>query len=519
MAAQTTPEQEVPAPARPLFNLCRELHALGGAADVLAWDQEVMMPLQGLEARAAQLELLARLQHERLVSDRFGEALDRADEGAGEDPDWGPNVRELRRQREQALAIPSDLVARSARTHSLAQAAWAEARAGSDFTRFAPSLTQVLELARERAAALRSGADPDKRWNEDWDALADGYEPGIRAVELEQLFASLVPRIVPLVERCAAQPQPDGAELRDRVVPIAAQEALVREVAVALGFDLTRGRIDRSTHPFCSGTCPEDVRLTTRFLEHDFLDGLGSTMHEVGHALYEQGLPSAFAGTPRGQAASLGLHESQSRLWENHVGRGRAFWQWAAPRARAAFGDAIGNAEGDRLFRAANRVQPSLIRVEADEVTYDLHVALRFDLERALIRGDLSVADLPAAWNDGMKQRLGIDVPDDARGCLQDVHWSCGLVGYFPTYTLGNVYAAELFAKAQEELGGADALDSLIAAGEFTPLRDWLRANVHRHGTSKPAAQLVADVLGRPANADNMVRHLTARVDAAYSAT
>jgi carboxypeptidase Taq len=507
---------ELPAHLAPLAARCREIHALEGAADALAWDQEVMMPPGGLEARADQLELLARLQHERLTAPEFGEALHRAADGlTADDADWAANVRELTRRRAAAAAVPADLVARAARTHSLAQAAWAEARARSDFAAFAPWLDRVFGIARERAAALRA-ALPDEGFGEAWDALADGYEPGVRATTLAALFDGLVPRLAALVDRVRGLPAPKGAGLRDLAVPIAAQDAFVRSVATSLGFDLQRGRIDRSTHPFCSGTHPGDVRLTTRFLETDFLDGLGSTMHETGHALYEQGLPPEFAGTPRGQAASLGLHESQSRLWENHVGRGRAFWTWAFPRAREAFaGTAFSQAgwDADDVFRAANRVEPSLIRVEADEVTYDLHVALRFDLERALVRGDLAVADLPGAWSERMMKSLGIEVPDDARGCLQDVHWSCGLVGYFPTYTLGNVWAAELFAKAHDEIGD---LDERIAAGEFAPLREWLRERVHRFGTATRAPDRMRAILGRDPSPDAMLAHLEARLDAVY---
>ena len=479
------------------------------------------MPSAGLDQRAGQLELLARLAHERLTANAFEDALEAAAEATQPLPDdspWAANVRELRRRHRFARALPEPLVARAAKTHSLAQAKWAEARQASDFAAFQPLLTQVLDVARERARCLRSQlANPGEagaQWNEDWDALADAYEPGIRAADLEPLFAALTPRLTDLVASVADCPAPTGAAMRDHRIAIDAQERFVRHVAASLGFDAERGRMDRSTHPFCSGTHPDDVRVTTRFLENDILDGLGSTMHETGHALYELGLPAAFAGTPAGQAASLGLHESQSRLWENHVGRSRAFWRWARPEADRILGhDALAGFDAEDVFRAANVVSPSLIRVEADEVTYDLHVALRFELERALIRGTLDVADLPTAWNDGMKARLGIEVPDDARGCLQDVHWSCGLIGYFPTYTLGNIWAAEL---AQRARGDLHDLDEQFARGEFSPLRAWLNEKVHRHGTTLRAEDRMRTILGRDAGPDAMLAHLEERITATY---
>jgi carboxypeptidase Taq len=281
----------------------------------------------------------------------------------------------------------------------------------------------------------------------------------------------------------------------------------VREVLVAMGFSLERGRLDRSAHPFCTGT-GGDVRLTTRFTPEGLLDALGSTMHEGGHGLYEQGLATENLGTPLGEAVSLGIHESQSRLWENHVGRSRAFWRWCTGVLGRHVGDSV-RADANTLFLASNRVEPGLIRVEADEATYDLHVLVRFQLERALLSGQLSTGELPAAWNAAYREQLGIAVPDDRRGCLQDVHWSCGLFGYFPTYTFGNLYAAQFMAAARKALGD---LDAQFARGEFAPLREWLRQNVHRHGRRFPPGELCRRATGSALSPQPFLAHLERRI-------
>ncbi|MBL8728101.1 MAG: carboxypeptidase M32 [Planctomycetes bacterium] len=485
----------------------REAHLLASTAALLAWDQETGMPTGAGDVRARQLELLARLQHERSTDPRVGDWLSscEADAALLADADAAANVRELRRDHTRATRLPAALVAELAATESRAQQAWAGARAASDFAAFRPWLERMVALQQQKADCLRA-ADQTR-----WDALADLYEPGMRADDLRRVFTPLRERLVALRQRLAGGRAPDPAFARRRIDE-SRQEAFVRAVAAAMGFDFTRGRLDRSAHPFCTST-GGDVRLTTRFHRDNVLDALGSTMHETGHGLYEQGLEVRHLGTPLGEPVSLGIHESQSRLWENHVGRSLDFWQWCWPVAQQHLGDACDGHSAAGVFGAANRVQPSLIRVEADEATYDLHVMVRFELEQELLTGDLPLADLPARWNVLYRDYLGVAVPDDRRGCLQDVHWSCGLFGYFPTYTLGNLYAAQFAAAADRALGG---LAPLLRRGEFTPLREWLREHVHRHGRRFPPAELVRRASGAALSATAFLGYLERKLGEVY---
>ncbi|MBX3464190.1 MAG: carboxypeptidase M32 [Planctomycetes bacterium] len=483
----------------------RETHLLTGAAALLAWDQETGMPPGAGDERARQLALLARLQHERRTEPRVGEWLATCERDPDGDADRAANLRELRRDFDRARRLPAALVEELAATESRAQLAWVAARAASDFAAFRPWLERMVDLQRQKADCLREPGHPR------WDALADGFEPGMTAAGLRPLFAALRPRLTALRERLAGGTPPADALAR-RQVDEARQEAFVRAVVAAMGFDFHRGRLDRSAHPFCTNT-GGDVRLTTRFRRDHVLDALGSAMHEAGHGLYEQGLAPAHRGTPLGEPVSLGVHESQSRLWENHVGRAHAFWQWCWPLAERHLGAAVAGFAAEAAFAAANRVEPGLIRVEADEATYDLHVLVRFELEQDLLDGDLAVADLPARWNELYRAQLGVEVPDDRRGCLQDVHWACGLFGYFPTYTLGNLYAAQLAAAADRALGG---LAPWLARGEFQPLREWLRENVHRHGRRLPPAELCQRATGAPLSAESFLAHLERKLPTVY---
>ncbi len=485
----------------------RETHLLTGAAALLAWDQETGMPPDAGEVRARQLALLARLQHERSVEPRVAEWLAECehDPVVATDPDAAANVRELRRDHDRATRLPPALVEELAATESRAQQAWVGARAASDFAAFQPWLARMVALQQQKADCLRQPGQTR------WDALADLYEPGMAAAALRQLFGPLRQQLVALRQRLATGTAPDD---RLAAVPVdeARQEAFVRAVVTAMGFDFARGRLDRSAHPFCTST-GGDVRLTTRFHRDRVLDALSSAMHEAGHGLYEQGLDRRHLGTPLGETASLGIHESQSRLWENHVGRSRAFWQWCWPLAQRHLGSALDGHTADGVFAAANAVRPSLIRVEADEATYDLHVMVRFELEQELLGGDLAVAALPGRWNQLYLELLGIEVPDDRRGCLQDVHWSCGLFGYFPTYTLGNLYAAQFAAAADRALGG---LGALLARGDFMPLREWLREHVHRHGRRFRPAELCERATGSPLQPAAFLQHLETKLCAVY---
>jgi carboxypeptidase Taq len=474
-----------------LIRRAREQSLLASCAELLAWDEDTYMPPAGVGHRAAQLALLAGLEHARATDPRLGELL-AAVEGSPlvVDPDApeSANVRALRRAYDRQARLPRALVEELARVTSLAEREWAEARRAADFDRFRPWLEKVVRLKQCEAAALGPAGDP-------YDALLDGYEPGARGDDLVTLFDALRRELVPLVNAVAyGGRRPDTTVLR-RAYPLAEQRAFGEEAAAAVGFDFRRGRLDTTTHPFFSIIGPGDCRITTRFAANTFGDGFFAILHEVGHGLYEQGLPAGHNGTPLGEAPSLGLHESQARLWENAVGRSRAFWHHFFPRARAAFSGLLGDVTADWFHFAVNAVEASLIRVGADELTYNLHILIRFELERALLAGDLLAADLPGAWNEAYRHHLGVVPPDDAAGCLQDGHWAAGMFGYFPTYTLGNVFAAQLFARARADLGD---LDGAFARGDFAGLLGWLRDRVYRHGGRYAALRLIERATGAP---------------------
>ena len=489
----------------------RDIHLLDAASDLCGWDRDVCMPPRGVAQRAALSAMLARLTHEcwmdPALADQIGEALALAGGLPADDVRPG-DLRELQRRLLRKTRLPTSLVAECAEVETLAQQVWAEARAANRFADFAPWLARLIRLARAKADAFGTPAD-----GEAWDALADDYEPGVRARELRTLFAELVREQSSLVRRLAdSGRRPDDAARHLRI-PIAVQEGFVRDIATALGFDFERGRLDRSTHPFTSGTHPDDVRITTRFAEDDRFDALYSTVHQVGHGLYDQGLLRERAGWPSGQPASLGIHESQSRLWENHVGRSAGFWRFAAPLLERHAGNTVAIPDAGEFARAAWVAEPSLIRVDADEATYDLHVAIRFGIEIDLLSGALAVADLPSRWNDDYRRILGVEVPDDRRGCLQDVHWSAGMFGYFPTYTLGNLAAAQWMDAARESLGD---LDAAFARGEFAGLLGWLRTHVHSQGGRFRARELLERGTGRPLSTSSFIRHVQHRFLSAY---
>ena len=413
--------------------------------------------------------------------------------------------------------MPAKLVSDLAEACSRAQHAWKSARADSDFAAFRPWLDRVLDLSREKARCLADGK------GELYDALIDQYEPGVKASQIEAVFTPLRKQISDLVRTIAENGTPPSTEVLGRPVSPAKQESFGKFVAGACGFDFTRGRLDVTTHPFCEGIGPGDTRLTTRYREASWMDSFYGILHEMGHGLYEQGLPLGGShgmghapnqfGLPCGEAVSLGIHESQSRLWENAVGRSKAFWTWALPHAKEHFGSVMGDQTPETMARAVNTAEPSLIRVEADEGTYNLHIMIRFGLERALISGDLSTGDLPGAWNEAYKEALGLDVPSDREGCLQDVHWSFGLIGYFPTYTLGNLYAAQFREKARED---NPDLEDQIAAGHFAPLLSWFRSRIHIHGRRYTPAQLCERATGRPLSAEPLVNQLKAKLYPVY---
>jgi carboxypeptidase Taq len=487
-----------------------EISVLASCSALLSWDEQTYMPPGGAVHRSGQLALLAGLHHQMATDPRLGELLARVE---GSDLVADPasaeavNVRESRRTFNRLTRLPRTLVEELARATSLAQQAWVSARGAADFASFRPHLETILGLKREESACLMGEGNDSAPFRSPYDPLLDEYEPDARAAPLTALFERLRKELVPLAAEVAdaARRHASTATLTNskdatdailtREYPLDRQKIFGEMVAAAVGFDFRQGRLDVTPHPFCTGIGPGDVRITTRYDAHQFADAFFGVLHEVGHGLYEQGLDPDRFGTPMGEAVSLGVHESQSRLWENAVGRSKAFWTHWLPTARQVFPQALHDATLERFHAAINRVAPSLIRVQADEVTYNLHILIRFELEQALLSGDLPVGDLPAAWNAKYRESLGVVPGNDAEGCLQDIHWSAGLFGYFPTYTLGNLYAAQLFARADADLGG---LDGAFARGDFAGLLNWLRDKVHRHGKRFSPAALIEQATGTP---------------------
>jgi carboxypeptidase Taq len=491
-----------------LITTIRDINLLGSVESVLGWDERVMMPDKGAEHRGNQMALLARLTHQQLTSPRVGELLSRieaTDVVRESESDAAVNVREIRRTYDRATKVPTRLVEELTKTGVLGQQAWVEARKKSDFATFRPWLEKIVALKRQEA-------DYVGFTHHRYDALLDDFEPGDTAADITRVFESLRAPLVEIVGRISQSGNAAPVDLFERSYDGAAQERFAREVAAKVGFDFAAGRLDVSVHPFCTHLGPGDVRMTTRYNEGRFGAFFG-VLHETGHGLYSQGLDPAHFGTPRGTYISLGIHESQSRLYENFVGRSRSFWEFFYPRAKQTFPEALRDVPMDAWLFANNDVRPGLIRVEADEATYNLHILLRFELELALISGELSPKDVPGAWNERMKKYLGLTPPDDARGCLQDIHWSSGGIGYFPTYTLGNLYAAQFFEQANKDLGD---LDAQFARGEFGPLLHWLNENIHRHGRRYTARQLVQRVTGVQLSAEPLLNHLRRKASEFY---
>jgi carboxypeptidase Taq len=495
-----------------LLDSWRKAVLLGSVQSQLGWDEQTYLPPGGAAHRADQMSLLAGIVHQRLTAPRLGElisALETRDKPAGSNGVFEANVREARRRYDRLTKLPTRLVEELTRVTSLAQQNWVEARKKSSFELFRPWLEKIVALKREEAAALGG----DIGTGAAYDVLLDDYEPGAKTAEVAKIFAALREALVPLVRAIANSKKRPDVSILTRRYPKAAQAEFATSAAAAIGFSFQDGRLDESPHPFCSGMGPGDCRLTTRYDEHHFPGAFFGVLHEAGHGLYEQGLDRQAFGTPIGEAASLGIHESQSRMWENFVGRSPAFWKHFYPQAQAKFPEALGSVPRDAFYAAVNDVRPSFIRVEADEVTYNLHIMIRFELEQQLISGKLQPADVPAAWNAQYAQSLGITPTSDAEGCLQDIHWSGGMLGYFPTYALGNMYAAQLFTAARKAVGD---LDSQFAKGEFAPLRNWLKENVHRLGRRYMPGPLVERITGQPLSHQPLVGHLKAKFEPLY---
>jgi carboxypeptidase Taq len=486
-----------------------DIHHLHMAAALLDWDQQTYMPPLGVAARAEQRATLSKLAHTLFTGDETRSLLERAEqEGAGLplDSDDGALLRVARRDLDKATRIPTELVVEFARVTALAQEEWAKARAANDFPAFAPWLEKIIDLTRRTAEALGY----EERL---YDALLDQYEPGMTAAQIDAIFGGLKQETVPLARAIFERVDAVDASVLTRDYDEEKQRRFAEKVLADCGFDFQGGRQDRSVHPFCTHFSRSDVRITTRY-DRNFLSmALFGSLHEMGHGLYEQGVGESLEGSILASGASLGLHESQSRLWENLVGRSRPFWQRYYPDLQAVFPVALGDVSAEAFYRAMNRVAPTLIRVEADEVTYNLHIILRYELENALLEGRLSVADAPEAWNAKMEELLGIRPSTNAEGILQDVHWSIGIMGYFPTYSLGNILSVQLWEKA---LADVPSIPEDVARGEFRPLLAWLRENVHQHGRKYLPGELIRRVTGSPLTAEPYVRYLRTKFGEIY---
>ena len=494
-----------------LVRQLRQVAVLRSCASVLGWDEQTYMPAGGATHRAEQLSLLAGMVHDAATHAALGELIGELETGGGlgpSDGDRAVNVREARREYDRATCLPKRLVEELSRVSTLGQQAWIESRAADEFSTFLPWLEQIVALKREEAQAIGFSEG-----GEAYDALLDHYEPGATAAWVDEVFAPLREETVSLLEAIIGSGREPEVEILKRGYPIDAQRELGLEVADRIGFSFQEGRLDIAHHPFCSGFGPGDCRLTTRYNERHFPGAFFGTMHEAGHGIYEQGLSRDAYGTAMGDSCSLGIHESQSRMWENFVGRGRPFWESQFSHAQQRFPEALQDVELGAFVAAINDVRPSLIRVEADEVTYNLHIMLRFELERALVSGALEAVDVPTAWNETFQRDFGLTPPGDADGCLQDIHWSSGAIGYFPTYALGNIYAAQFFSAADQAVG---PLSEQFAAGEFAPLKEWLNREIHQRGRQYHADELVTVVTGESLSHKPLVAHLRERFEPLY---
>ncbi len=480
----------------------RELSYLSSAISVLHWDQEVYMPKKGADARASSISLLAGLVHTQFLNidhDGLLSSLGKKLSAKKLQPHDAAIVRETVRSFEKASKLPETFVKEMAELTSKAQHVWVEARTKNNFALFAPYLEKIVAKKREEATLLGYEVSP-------YDALLDTYEPGMTSAEIERIFTDLKEFLIPFITQIrkssiGARPRTNTTSAQ---FPLEKQIAFNTEIAKAIGYDLDAGRIDVSAHPFTTDFHPHDVRITTRYNLKDPLESIFPTLHETGHALYAQGLPHEHFGTPLAEAVSLGIHESQSRLWENLVGRSLPFWKHWYPRLQKTFPKAFTSPLG-AFYRSLCRVKATPIRVEADEVTYNLHIIIRFELEKALIEGAIEARDLPRLWNERYREYLGITPKDDAEGVLQDVHWSSGYIGYFPTYTLGNLYSAQLWNTVRKEIPD---LDKRIAKGDLKTLREWLRVCIHRHGKYHSADDLILNITGEKLNPEHFSRYI-----------
>jgi carboxypeptidase Taq len=481
----------------------RRLHAFRSAASILRWDAAVMMPRGSSDLRGEQLAALETESHALVTSPRVSRLLDRADANAQGLEDWQlANLREMRRERDHAIATPQSLVSRLAKATSRAEIKWMEAREKSDFKLFAPYLEEVINLLRDKAGLLGKALNL-----EPYDALADEFSPGLRSKEIDTIFTTLGRRLPGLIQEVIdLQAKRPPIEFTGRFTA-SKQRQLALEMMKALGFPFDRGRLDESEHPFTGGV-PGDIRITTRFNPADPLTGLMGILHELGHAMYDVGLPEAWRGQPVGRDRGMAVQESQSLLLEMLICRNRPFLNYLKPLLHKAFGVSGPEWEVENLYRLSVRVRRSLVRVDADEVTYPVHVMLRYEIENEILNGELKIKDLPEAWNSRMEDRLGVRPTNDAEGCLQDVHWAVGSFGYFPSYAIGAVIAGQLYEALRSD---RPELDAEIAAGQFTGLFEWLRQNVHGVGASVGTPELIQNATGKPLSASAWLRYVEAK--------
>ncbi len=486
-----------------LRELLGEAMDVSYARAVLEWDQETYMPQGGSEGRACQISTLSEIAHRKATSKAIGRLLDKLEPKTAKidrDSFEARLVKRARRDYEKRVKVPAKLVSQTSKATALGLVAWQKARAASDFSIFLPHLQKIVDLRRAYAEIFAP-------YKHIYDPLLDDFEPGMTAGEVEQIFAKLRPELVALVKQAASKPGPDESFLKGSFDE-QKQLNFTEEVVSRMGFDWNRGRQDKSTHPFTTSFGTGDVRITTRVVDGLPLSSLFSSVHEAGHALYEQGYDPQFARTPLSDGASLAIHESQSRLWENMVARSRPFWTFFLPRFKELFPE-LSKVSLDSFLRAANIVRPSLIRVEADETTYNLHIMLRFGIEKRMLDGSLAIKDLPAAWNSEMKASLGVEPSKDSEGVLQDIHWSMGSIGYFPTYALGNLISAQIWESVRKDI---PQLDSQMAQGDFAPLLSWLRSKIHVHGAKFEPKEMVLKATGKPIGHEAFIRHLKARL-------
>ncbi|MBE0696758.1 MAG: carboxypeptidase M32 [Anaerolineaceae bacterium] len=492
-----------------LKNRLAEIQDLNKIQWVLGWDQRTMMPAKGSPARAEQLATLSRVIYEKSTSAELGNLLDdlRAyEESQPYESDEASLIRVTRRDFEKLRRVPADLRVEMTRTGALASQTWIEARKQSNFSIFLPLLEKTLELKQRYIECFAP-------YDEAYDVLLDDFEPGMKTSQVKAIFDDLKRDLVPLISAVAARKDAVSDACVHGRFPIDKQNAFILTILDRFGFKSDSWRLDPTVHPFASNSSPSDIRITTRYYDNFLNPALFGSMHECGHGLYENGVSESLYRTPLARGASLGLHESQSRMWENLVGRSRSFWRFFYPQLQAAFPEAFSKVEMETFYRAINKIQPSFIRVEADEATYNLHIILRFEIEQEIISGKLNLRDLPEVWNAKMKELLGVDVADDAKGVLQDIHWSGGQLGYFPTYSLGNIISCQIWEKALEAMPD---LYTQFEQGEFMALREWLRENLHRHGRKFSPQETIKMITGGPIQVGPYMRYLNGKAQDIY---